>query len=145
MSREARAAIGAGALVLAAALFILLRPDDDASAPERSATAPGRSQEPRSERPRTRPSAPRPKRIRVAGGRPVDGVGQISYEKGERVRLTVSSSDTTGHVHVHGYDLLADLRPGRAARFSFEASLEGVFEIELEDTRTLLAELRVTP
>ena len=142
MSRGARAGVAAGALLLAVGLFILLKPDDDAPEPERSERASGRSETTRAPE---RSPAPRRETIEVADGKPVGGVREISYEKGDRVRLTISSRDTSGHVHVHGYDKLADLEPGTAARFRFEATIDGVFEVELEDTRTPLAELRVRP
>lgn len=54
-------------------------------------------------------------------------------------------SDVADHVHIHGFDLLADVAPGDPARFSFRADLVGRFEIELEDRRLLIAELRVNP
>ncbi len=40
---------------------------------------------------------------------------------------------------------MRDVAPGRPARFSFPAGLEGVFEIELEDVGLQVAELRVRP
>jgi non-ribosomal peptide synthetase component F len=57
----------------------------------------------------------------------------------------VSSPDTTEEVHVHGYDVFADLAPGEPARLSFDASIEGVFEIELEHAHVQIAELTVEP
>jgi hypothetical protein len=48
-------------------------------------------------------------------------------------------------VHVHGYDLFRDVAPGRPARFSFPARVDGVFEIELEDRAEQIISLRVRP
>jgi heme/copper-type cytochrome/quinol oxidase subunit 2 len=63
----------------------------------------------------------------------------------EPVRIVVSSPDTSEEVHVHGYDLFADLSPDRPAKFDFDASIEGVFEVELEHSHTQIAELTVQP
>ena len=54
-------------------------------------------------------------------------------------------ADVADEVHVHGYDLMADVSPGRAAVIAFRADAAGVFEVELEDAGKLLFRLRVTP
>lgn len=77
-------------------------------------------------------------------GEPVGGVAELSYEKDEQVRFKVESS-VADHVHVHGYDLMKDVEPGGAVTFEFRASLEGVFEAELEDRGEQILELRVEP
>jgi hypothetical protein len=64
--------------------------------------------------------------------------------QGDRV-VVVVRSDVEDEVHVHGYDLLREVGPGRAARIAFRASTVGRFEIELEDRHLLLAELEVRP
>ncbi len=73
-----------------------------------------------------------------------DGVTRIDATEGQRVVLTVRSQ-VADHVHVHGYDLFADVAPGQPARISFRADLPGRFEIELEDRHQQIAELRVRP
>ncbi len=82
--------------------------------------------------------------ITVRNGRPVGGVEELSYDAGERVRFVVTS-DVSDEVHVHGYDIVKDVRAGGSARFSFPARLEGVFEVELEGRGEQIAELRVSP
>jgi FtsP/CotA-like multicopper oxidase with cupredoxin domain len=71
-------------------------------------------------------------------------VTKLEYKQGDTVRFRVRSS-TPEHVHVHGYDLLADVEPGRTTRMSFEADITGIFEIEFENSGTPIAELRVDP
>ena len=85
------------------------------------------------------------KRIVVRAGNPVGGIHRISATKGDRITLVVTSSDTKSEVHVHGYNILKDMAPGRPVTFSFPAKIEGVFEVELEDTKTQIAELKVEP
>jgi hypothetical protein len=69
---------------------------------------------------------------------------QLRFTEGETIRFRVRA-DTTDHVHVHGYDLMKDVEPGRTVTFSFPASITGIFEVELEDAGEEIARLRVDP
>jgi hypothetical protein len=60
------------------------------------------------------------------------------------VALVVRSA-LTDHVHVHGYDLMADVAPGAPATIRFTADAPGRFEIELEESGLQIAELEVRP
>jgi heme/copper-type cytochrome/quinol oxidase subunit 2 len=71
-------------------------------------------------------------------------VTQLRFKQGDRVRFRVRS-DVADHVHVHGYDLMKDVEPGRTVTFSFPAEITGIFEIELEDRGEEIAQLRVDP
>jgi FtsP/CotA-like multicopper oxidase with cupredoxin domain len=68
----------------------------------------------------------------------------IEVTQGQRVSLRVEA-DVTDEVHVHGYELLADLSAGERATITFRADIPGVFEIELERAGQLLALLEVRP
>jgi FtsP/CotA-like multicopper oxidase with cupredoxin domain len=146
-ARIAVAIAGAAAVVV---LFLVLRDDggDDesttaATMPPPSEESPAESRKPAKE-PKSKPEETVTE-IQVRGGQPVGGVAEIEAQNGEKVRLVVSSPDTTEHVHVHGYDLFADLAPGKPANLSFDATIDGVFEVELEESATHLAELTVEP
>ena len=65
-------------------------------------------------------------------------------DAGDEVRFEVQS-DIAEHVHVHGYDVIQDVEPGKPVVFAFPAEIEGVFEVELEDSATQIAELTVNP
>ena len=80
----------------------------------------------------------------VRDGKPAGGVQQFRAAKGSRVVLRVRS-DVADEVHVHGYDLMLDVVPGKPVWFGFTASIVGRFEIELEDRGTPIAELEVRP
>jgi hypothetical protein len=82
--------------------------------------------------------------IVVRGGRPVGGIRELSYDKGDRIRFKVHS-DVADEVHVHGYDLMKDVEAGGTIGFDFPASIEGVFEAELEGRKEQIVELRVNP
>jgi hypothetical protein len=59
--------------------------------------------------------------------------------------VLIVSADVSDHVHLHGYDLMADVAPGRPARIRFKASIAGRFEIELENRGLLIGQLEVRP
>ena len=90
------------------------------------------------------PAEPAVRTINVVNGQPEGGIKTISYDKGDQVRLKVSS-DVADEIHVHGYDLMKDVEKGGSVEFSFAASIEGRFEIELENAGTQIAELEVEP
>jgi hypothetical protein len=92
----------------------------------------------------TQPAAPAVRTVRVVNGQPQGGVRRLEYKKGDRIRFKVES-DVADEIHVHGYDLMKDVTAGGSASFSFTATIEGRFEIELEDAGTQIAELEVDP
>ena len=58
--------------------------------------------------------------------------------------MTASDADVT-EIHVHGYDRELAVPAGRTRTLTFEADLEGIFEVEDHHTGELLAELEVRP
>ena len=79
----------------------------------------------------------------VRDGKPAGGVQHFEARKGGRIVLSVRS-DVADEVHVHGYDLMQDVAPGKPVEIRFRATIAGRFEIELEDSGTPLAELEVS-
>lgn len=93
----------------------------------------------------TEPPEPQARVIQVTvRGGEVDGPPRPEVALGETIVLIVRA-DVTDHIHVHGYDLMADVSPGDPARIRFEADVPGVFEVELEDAGRLLLELEIAP
>jgi hypothetical protein len=145
----------AGAAILVA-LFVVLRPGDDddeeASPPPLPTTAATTRTTPtittttttRTTTTRPRPRGPTTIRIVVRGGRVVGGLRRARLERGERVVLVVRA-DVSDHVHLHGYDIMRDVSPGRPARLPFRATIPGRFEVELEDRKLQIAQLEVRP
>lgn len=136
MNKPALTFIALGVAVLAG-LFVWLRPDDPAT--PASAT----SRVPAAEEAATAPEF-EIHRFRVEEGARVAGPAVIEIGAGDAVTLMVTS-DRADELHVHGYDLHADLRPGEAATLSFKAEHAGRFEIELHGAHLGLATLEVRP
>lgn len=147
---DRRILLAAGVVALAVVLFLVLRPEDsaDTSADSPPGTTGSTTTTETETNETTTETEPRPGPTRIAiafrNGRVVGGVERVTVERGDRVVLVVRS-DEADHVHLHGYDLLVDVVPGRAARIRFTADLVGRFEIELEERHLPLAELEVEP
>ena len=94
----------------------------------------------------TPPPPPGPTEIRivVVDGAPRGGIVREKVEKNDRVVLIVRS-DVADHIHLHGYDIMRDVAPGRPARLPFKATIPGRFEVELEDRGVQIADITVTP
>ncbi|HKG63785.1 MAG TPA: hypothetical protein VKB28_06965 [Solirubrobacteraceae bacterium] len=71
-------------------------------------------------------------------------VAKLRFDEGETVRFRVRS-DKPEHVHIHGYDIVKDVEPGKTANVAFKATITGIFEVEFEDSAEEIAELRVDP
>ena len=85
-----------------------------------------------------------PQTVTVVNGKPQGGIKTITYKKGQTVDLTVKS-DTADEIHIHGYDFHKDVPKGGTVHFSFPASIEGRFVIELENAGQQIASLQVEP
>jgi redox-regulated HSP33 family molecular chaperone len=123
-SNTTRAVVGAAAIVVAIVLLVVLKKSDSSTT---TSNANGKVPV-----------------IVVENGKPVGGVRALTYNKGERIRFKVDS-DVSDEVHVHGYDIMKDVKAGGSVSFDFPASIEGVFEAELEGRKEQIIELTVNP
>jgi len=67
---------------------------------------------------------------------------RFEVELGSEVTIEVTS-DAVDHLHLHGYDMLADISPDEPATVTFTADIPGVFEVELEESGLFLFEIAV--
>jgi hypothetical protein len=81
--------------------------------------------------------------VTVRGGS-VEGPSRQRVPLNQPVVLRVTS-DAADEVHVHGYDKMTDVAPGKVAEISFVANIPGTFEVELEKSRRRLTTLEVQP
>ncbi len=166
MPNPVKVALAAGGVAIAVVLFLVLRPggDDDADVTPAAqetqvatdtsaatdtgaATGSGAGTETDAEAEPTATDNAESDEVRARitiGPEGPNGVERIDARVNQRVVLVVRSQ-VEDHVHVHGYDLFADVGPGRQARIVFRADVPGRFEIELEDRHQPIAELRVRP
>jgi len=79
--------------------------------------------------------------VSYAGGT-ITGGGRVPVKEGTSVTLEVTS-DVADEVHVHGYDLMQDVTPDAPAMVTFDATIPGVFEVELEELGSQLLTLQV--
>jgi hypothetical protein len=122
-SNTVRALVGIAAVVVAVVLLVTLK---NGGSDESSKTTKGVTT------------------IVIRHGKPVGGIKQLTYNEGERVRFKVDS-DVSDEVHMHGYDIMKDVKAGGSVSFDFPATIEGVFEAELEGRKEQILELTVNP
>jgi hypothetical protein len=79
---------------------------------------------------------------KVTGSNVETASKRVRVDLGQKVRVQVEA-DRAEEVHVHGYDLKADVAPGKPAVIDFTANVPGVFEVELEESSLKLFELQV--
>jgi hypothetical protein len=123
-SNTARVVAGIAVVVVAIVLLIVLKSDDSSKT--------------------TSNTGGKVTTIVVKHGKPVGGIADLTYNKGEQVRFKVDS-DVSDEVHMHGYDIMKDVKAGGSVSFDFPASIEGVFEAELEGRKEQILELTVNP
>jgi heme/copper-type cytochrome/quinol oxidase subunit 2 len=69
---------------------------------------------------------------------------ELSVHQNDTVTINMTS-DTTGEVHLHGYDIAFDCVAGQVVSHTFKAVNTGDFPIEWESTSTPLGDLKVNP
>jgi hypothetical protein len=123
-------------------LFIVLRQGNDNG--EASTTTATTGSEPATTTTRTTPTVTQPQVTRWRIDTRDDSLDRLSVPKDTRLRIVVIA-DVSDEVHVHGYDLMADVAPGSPAVLNFTADVVGRFEIELEQRGRQIAQLNVQP
>lgn len=147
-------AVGAGVVVLAVILFVALRPDDSEPAADTTSEAQTTTEVTTQQtttvatttvQTTTTTPADEPQRVSVQfeNGEVVGGIVRADIELDSEVVLVVRA-DVEDEVHLHGYDLSADVAPNQPARITFRADQVGEFEVELENRGIPLAELTVS-
>ncbi len=159
MTSSQRLALLAAAAVLLVGGFLVARGSDEdtvttspgtpavtsATAPDSGSTgtAPPTTTTPAATTPAA-PAEPAAPVVVVSGGKPKGGVQDLTFKKGDRVRFSVKS-DVADEIHVHGYDVMKDVKAGGQVSFSFPAKIDGIFEVELEGAGVQIASLKVEP
>jgi hypothetical protein len=82
--------------------------------------------------------------INVEHGRLTSKRRVLVVHRNDEVILHITT-DTPDEFHLHGYNLLVELAPGKAATLHFRANLTGRFTYELHKTDLELGALEVYP
>ena len=136
MSRNQRLSfLGIAAVIAVVAIIVLTTGGGSDGDGQDSASSAATATATPSSTPTPKPQPP----LLVAGK-----VAKLRFDEGETVRFRVRN-DAPEHIHIHGYDIMKDVEPGKTANVSFKADITGIFEIEFEDSAQQIAELRVDP
>jgi len=81
--------------------------------------------------------------VEFSDGSVVGGVPRLVVDVGDVVEVVVVS-DMADELHLHVYDAVVDLEPGRPASILVQASIPGIFEAELHDSGRQVFELEVS-
>jgi hypothetical protein len=151
VSRNQRfAVLGLAVVVLVVAFVVARSGSDDGgsnSASTTSSTPTGATENAPTgdgHRRTTKPAAPAVPTVVVRNGKPVGGVERLTFKHNDRIVFVVSS-DVADEVHFHGYDIAKDVKAGGSVRFNVKATIEGRFEVELEQRKQQIAEVEVRP
>ena len=134
MSQRALIFTIAGAALLLG-LFVLLRPQPPA---EQAPVLASGSAVP------VPPPLPKVFVLFVQQGRLASGPSVIQVTEGDEVLLRITA-DTADELHLHGYDLHAELAPNAATELRFKAVKSGRFEYELHRAHAEIGALEVHP
>jgi hypothetical protein len=123
------ALIGVVLVGVAVALFVVLGGGNDSSSDSSSTTDAGKV----------------PTIVVSEQGKPVGGVADLTYKKGDRIHFKVKVPFEE-EVHLHGYDVAKEVpKGGGTVTYDLPAEIEGVFEAELEGQKEQIVELKVEP
>jgi hypothetical protein len=143
-SRRTGIAVAVLGVAVAVVLFIVLSggDDDDSSsdAVTTTTTTGGGGETTKT----TTTTEPKIATMVIRDGEPVGGVQDLSFDEGDDIRFRVES-DAAWEIHLHGYDIPKEVEAGGSVEFDVPATIEGVFEVEIEQTATQIAEITVNP
>src|SRR5829696_4182642 len=143
-SRRAGIAVAVLGVAVAVVLFIVLRGGDDESSSQKTTAAQATTTAGGGETTKTTTTEAKVPTIVIENGEPVGGVQDLSFDEGDDIRFRVES-DADSEIHFHGYDIPMDVEAGGSVEFDVPATIEGVFEVEIEQTATQIAEITVNP
>jgi FtsP/CotA-like multicopper oxidase with cupredoxin domain len=141
-SRQRLTFLAIAAAIAVAAVVLTVTGGGDEAAPEASAPTATATAAPQEASPgqtaTPQPTAEPVPLLRAGSER------ELAVEEGDTVRFRVRAPEHD-ELHVHGYDITRELPPGETVEVSFEATITGIFEIELHHSGAPLGRLKVEP
>ncbi|MEX2027900.1 MAG: hypothetical protein WD988_00180 [Candidatus Curtissbacteria bacterium] len=89
-------------------------------------------------------SAARTFELVIVGKKLISGLETIKVTEGDEIVIKITS-DEPEEFHIHGYDEFVDLEKDVPAELKFTANLTGRFIFELEESKTDLGAIEVSP
>jgi hypothetical protein len=125
-STTARIGVLAAVVAVAVVLFIVLSggDDDDGETTTAAVTTTTAGTTTDAEQPAGPPV------ITVRDGKPIGGVQDLTFNRGDQVRFVVQLDQPAEEVHVHGYEI-EEPAGTSPVRVSFPADIDGVFDVEV--------------
>ena len=135
-------------VAVSGALWLELKPQRGASTMPLAAVA----AVPASQTPSTNREQPTPEpslsqhvfEINIRNGKAVSGSALLKAHEGDEIILKIVS-DRSDELHLHGYDLHANLVPGETTTLAFTATRTGHFGMEMHRSHAELGALEVYP
>ena len=128
------------AVVILTGLFFLFKPKPQENTQIQTQTSSPLSQN-------TSPT-PEPKaktfELVISGKKLISGPVTVKVTEGDEVAIRITS-DEPEELHLHGYDKSVDLEKNVPAELTFTANITGRFVYELEQSKTDLGALEVSP
>jgi plastocyanin len=143
INRNSRIALLAAAAVVAVVAIVIIGTgggdgNDSTTAAQTTPAAP--AQGPGA----TTPPKPAIQVITVKNGKAVGGVQTVSVKNGDRARFKVVS-DADHEIHLHGFDIAKDVKAGGSVTYNVKTDAPGIYEFEIEDTKTKIGQVKVEP
>jgi heme/copper-type cytochrome/quinol oxidase subunit 2 len=82
--------------------------------------------------------------LQIEKNRMASGPSAIRLVQGDEITLNIRT-DRADELHIHGYDLRANLLPGQVVSLTFIATVTGRFGIELHKAHVAIGALEVYP
>lgn len=153
-SNTSKVLVAVGSAIAIVALFFVFSEgdrggSDESAVSETSAETSGSAGGGDPQQPATDEGRPAGERLEVPvivvrGGEPEGGVEELEFAKGEEIRFRIDSN-VDDEVHVHGYDVSQAVTAGQTTELAFPAEIDGVYEVELENSAVPIAELTISP
>jgi plastocyanin len=126
MGRSQRIGLIAAAVIVAVVAIVVLSGGDDDSS-DNGSTAPA--------------EVPT---IVIKDGKPVGGIQDLEVNKGDTLEFRVKS-DADHEIHLHGFDIAKDVKAGGSVTYNVKTDAPGIYEFEIEDTKTKIGQVKVEP
>jgi hypothetical protein len=143
MTRNSRIALLAAAAVVAVVAIIIIGSggSDNKNSTTAAQTTPSATNGSGKAATPPKPSIPV---ITIKHGQAVGGVQTVTVKQGDRARFKVVS-DAAYEIHLHGFDIAKNVKAGGSVSYDVKTTAPGIYEFEIETTKTKIGQVKVEP